>query len=73
MTIDIISDNSLIIPEYIIDIKNKSKKTIELVEYYEKLKNLEVQNKENKFIEKKESKKLIKKTYKKKKYYKKTK
>ena len=38
--IDIISDNSLIIPEYIIDIKNKSKKTIELVEYHEKLKNL---------------------------------
>ena len=34
MKIDIISDNSLIIPEYIIDIKNKSKKTIELIEYY---------------------------------------
>ena len=31
MTIDIISDNSLIIPEYIINIQNKSKKTIELV------------------------------------------
>ena len=28
MKIDIISDNSLIIPEYIIDIKNKSKKTV---------------------------------------------
>ena len=41
MKIDIISDNSLIIPEYIIDIKNKSKKTIELIEYFEKLKNLE--------------------------------
>ena len=40
MKIDIITDNSLIIPEYIIDIKNKSKKTIELVEHYEKLKNL---------------------------------
>ena len=48
MKIDIISDNSLIIPEYIIDIKNKSKKTIELIEYYEKLKNLETQNKDNK-------------------------
>ena len=71
--IDIISDNSLIIPEYIIDIKNKSKKTVELVEYYEKLKNLEIQNKENKFLEKKESKKINKKTYKKKRYYKKTK
>jgi len=73
MKIDIISDNSLIIPEYIIDIKNKSKKTIELVEYYEKLKNLEIQNKENKFLEKKENKKINKKTYKKKRYYKKTK
>ena len=33
MKIDIITDNSLIIPEYIIDIKNKSKKTIELIEH----------------------------------------
>ena len=73
ITIDIISDNSLIIPEYIIDIKNKSKKTITLVEYYEKLKNLEIQNKESKFLEKKENKKINKKTYKKKRYYKKTK
>jgi ribonuclease E len=73
MTIDIISDNSLIIPEYIIDIKNKSKKTIELIEYYEKLKNLETQNKEDKFLEKKENKKINKKKYTKKRYYKKTK
>ena len=73
MKIDIISDNSLIIPEYIIDIKNKSKKTIELIEYYEKLKNLETQNKEIKFSEKKENKKINKKKYNKKKYYKKTK
>ena len=73
MKIDIISDNSLIIPEYIIDIKNKSKKTIELIENYEKLKNLEIQNKENKFAEKKVNKKINKKTYKKKRYYKKTK
>jgi ribonuclease E len=41
MKIDIISDNNLIIPEYIIDIKNKSKKTLELIEYFEKLKNLD--------------------------------
>jgi ribonuclease E len=72
MTIDIISDNSLIIPEYIINIQNKSKKTIELIEHYEKLKNLETQNKEDKISQKKEVKK-IKKNYKKKKYYKKTK
>ncbi|WP_428080495.1 Rne/Rng family ribonuclease [Candidatus Pelagibacter sp.] len=65
MTIDIISDNTLIIPEYIINIQNKSKKTIELVEHYEKLKNLETQNKEDKISQKKEVKK-IKKNYKKK-------
>ena len=73
MKIDIISDNSLIIPEYIIDIKNKSKKTIELIEYYEKLKNLETQNKEDKITEKKVNKKTNKKIYKKKRYFKKTK
>ena len=71
--IDIISDNSLIIPEYIISLQNKSKKIIDLVEYYEKLKNLEVQNKENKLTEKKENKKIKKTTYKKKRYYKKIK
>ena len=73
MTIDIISDPTLIIPEYIIDIQNKSKKTIELVEYYENLKNLEQQNKEDKIIEKKETKKFIKKPYRKKKFFKKIK
>ncbi len=73
MTISIISDNSLIIPEYIIDIKNKSKKTIELIEYYEKLKNLETQNKEGKLVENKGNKNINKKTYKKKRYFKKTK
>ncbi|MDC3188021.1 Rne/Rng family ribonuclease [Candidatus Pelagibacter sp.] len=72
MKLDIISDNSLIIPEYIINVQNKSKKTIELVEYYEKLKNLELQNKENKIIKNKE-KKTFKKTYKKKRFYKKSK
>ena len=38
--IDIITDNSLIIPEYKINIKNRTKKTIELVENFEKLVNL---------------------------------
>ncbi len=70
MKIDIISDNSLIIPEYIIDIKNKSKKTIELIEHFEKLKNLEEQ-KVNNVIELKDKKKFKKKTFRKKKYYKK--
>ena len=70
MKIDIISDNSLIIPEYIIDIKNKSKKTIELIEHFEKLKNLENQ-KVNNVIELKDKKKFKKKTFRKKKFYKK--
>ncbi len=73
ITIDIISDNSLIIPEYIINIQNKSKKTLELIEYYEKLKNLKSQILEKQSSDKKEIKKTYKKTFKKKKYYKKSK
>jgi ribonuclease E len=71
MTIDIVSDPSLIIPEYIINIQNKSKKTMELIEHYEKLKNLEKQIKEEKAIEKNENKKFSKKPFKKKPYFKK--
>jgi ribonuclease E len=73
MKIDIIADNSLIIPEYIINIKNRTKKTIELVENFEKLKNLNNHNngKEEKIIKK--NKKFQKKVYRKKKYFKKTK
>ena len=71
MTIDIISDPTLIIPEYIINIQNKTKKTIVLIEHYEKLKNLELQIKENKVFEKKNIKKFIKKPFKKKPYFKK--
>ena len=69
MKIDIITENSLIIPEYIIDIKNKSNKTIKLIEYFEKLKNLQL------FVKEKEKNtpKIKKKIYKKKKFYKKTK
>ncbi len=73
MKIDIITDNSLIIPEYIIDLKNKSKKTIDLVEHHEKLKNLEQQKIEYKNAVKKDKKKFIKKKNYKKKFYKKTK
>jgi ribonuclease E len=65
--IDIIADNTLIIPEYIIDLQNKTKKTIETVEHIEKLKNLDVQKKELKSFEN-----LIKKKpYKKKPFFKK--
>ena len=71
--IDIITDSNLIIPEYIIDVKNKSKKTLELIEHYEKLKNLEQQKKENNIIELKDKKKFKKKPFRKKKYFKKAK
>ena len=71
MTIDIVSDPTLIIPEYIINIQNKSKKTIELIEHFEKLKNLEIQIKEDKIIDKKDAKKFHKKPFKKKPYFKK--
>ena len=58
MKIDIITDNSLIIPEYIINVKNKSKKTIELIEHFEKLKNLDLQKKDNKTVDMKDKKKF---------------
>ena len=72
MKIDIISDRNLIIPEYIIDLKNKSKKTIELIEHHEKLKSLEKQKKETIDDNSKDKKKYKKKPFRKKKYYKKT-
>ena len=72
MKIDIITDSSLIIPEYIIDIKNKSKKTLELIKHIE---NLDTQKNDNKIIDLKERKKFKRKTFnnKKKKFYKKAK
>ena len=71
--IDIITEKNLIIPEYIIDLKNKSKKTIELVEHYEKLKNLETQIKDDNVINIKIKKKFKKKYTKRKNFYKKAK
>jgi len=71
MIIDIITDTTLIIPEYIINVQNKSKKTIELVEHFEKLKNIELQIKEDNVVEKKEGKKFNKKPFKKKPFFKK--
>ena len=73
MKIDIITDNKLIIPEYIIDIKNKSKKTIEIIEHYEKLKNLEQQKKEDNVIHIKDKKKFKKKPFRRKGFKKKIK
>ncbi len=73
IVIDIISDPTLIIPEYIINIQNKSKKIIEVIEFFEKLKNLELNdNNENKIIDKKDNKKFKKKIFRKK-YFKKIK
>ncbi len=65
--IDIIADNTLIIPEYTIDLQNKTKKSIETINHIEKLKNLEEQKKEVRNFE--VSKK--KKSYKKKPFFKK--
>ena len=59
--IDIIADNSLIIPEYIINLQNSTKKTIETVEYIEKLRNLEEQKKEDKSLDVSVTKKPFKK------------
>jgi len=69
MKIDIVTENSLIIPEYIVDIKNKSNKTIKLIEYFEKLKNLDHQIKE----EQTKIPKIKKRMFKKRKFYKKSK
>jgi len=69
--IDIIADNSLIIPEYIIDLQNRTKKTIETVEHLEKLKNLEEQKKDSGSFEILKNKKPYKKKTYKKKFFKK--
>ena len=73
MKIDIITDNNLIIPEYIIDFKNKSKKTIELIEHYEKLKDLATIKSSENIIQLKNKKVYKKKVFKKKRFYKKAK
>ncbi len=73
MKIDIISDNNLIIPEYIIDLKNKSKKTLELIEHYEKLKNIDKTVLQENIIQLKNKKVYKKKIFKKKRFYKKAK
>ena len=73
MKIDIITDNNLIIPEYIIDLKNKSKKTLELIEHYEKLKNIDTTVSKENVIQLKNKRVYKKKIYKKKRFYKKAK
>ena len=63
--IKILADNSLIIPEYIIDLQNKSKKTIEKIENFSKVKKI---NNQNELEIQKNPKKM---SFKKKKFYKK--
>ena len=69
MTIDIIIDNSLIIPEYKVDFQNKTKKTIEIAEHIEKLRNIDQQKKDLIDLEMKDNKKFVKKPFKKKKIF----
>ncbi|MDC1159754.1 Rne/Rng family ribonuclease [Candidatus Pelagibacter sp.] len=71
--IDIIADNSLIIPEYEIILQNKTKKIIDNIKHIEKLKNLEEQEKIDKVQENTKKNKPFKKRpfYKKKSYKKK--
>jgi ribonuclease E len=59
--IDIIEDNSLIIPEYVINLQSNTKKIIDTFDYIEKLKNLEEQKKEVISFESKNKKKPYKK------------
>ena len=66
--IKIIADNSLIIPEYIIDLQNKSKKTLERLENFSLIKK---KNKINNIDEIKIKKDIKKSSFKKKKFYKK--
>ncbi len=63
--IKILADNSLIIPEYIIDLQNKSKKTIEKIENFSKVKKI---NNQNELEIQKNPKKM---SFKKKRFYKK--
>ncbi len=64
--IDIIADNSLIVPEYIIELQNKSKKILEKVESFKKLKSLKeirLENKSSDSIKLNKKKKFYKKKY----------
>ena len=66
--IKIIAENSLIIPEYIIDLQNKSKKTLEKIENFSQLKKINEINTSNSM----EVKKMPRKnSFKKKKFFRK--
>ncbi len=70
--IEILSDNSLIVPDHVIEFQNKSKKIIEKIESLSDLRKLETLNKDNKNIKiNNKNKKYKKKKFYKKKFYKK--
>ena len=66
--IKILSDNTLVIPEYIINLQNKSKKTLEKIENFTQLKKINEINYKDKIDKKKNIKKN---SFKRKKFYKK--
>ena len=69
--VEIIDDNSLIVPDYLINLKNKSKKIIKKIESVSKLNNIENFNESNKNIDDREKTKFKKKKFYKKKFFKK--
>ena len=69
--VEIIDDNSLIVPDYLINLKNKSKKIIKKIESVSKLKNIENFNESNKNIDDRKKNKFKKKKFYKKKFFKK--
>ena len=69
--VEIIDDNSLIVPDYLINLKNKSKKIIKKIEHISKLNNIENFNESNKNIDDGEKNKFKKKKFYKKKFFKK--
>ena len=69
--VEIIDDNSLIVPDYLINLKNKSKKIIKKIESVSKLNNIENFNESNKNIDDRKENKFKKKKFYKKKFFKK--
>ena len=69
--VEIIDDNSLIVPDYLINLKNKSKKIIKKIESVSKLNNIENFNESNKNIDDGKKNKFKKKKFYKKKFFKK--
>ena len=69
--VEIIDDNSLIVPDYLINFKNKSKKIIKKIESVSKLNNIENFNESNKNTDDRKKNKFKKKKFYKKKFFKK--